>query len=90
MELIEVIEDIADCLTLIDSSRIPFRSFKPGVGPYGEPQLLKSIATNLNGLPKYADRVRTQRTPDLLIPHQWAIEFKIARPYGDNGKEAEN
>jgi hypothetical protein len=26
----------------------------------------------------------------LLIPNEWAIEVKIARPYGDNGKEAEN
>jgi hypothetical protein len=26
----------------------------------------------------------------LLIPNEWAIEVKIARPFGDNGKEAEN
>jgi len=26
----------------------------------------------------------------LSIPNEWAIEVKIARPYGDNGKEAEN
>jgi hypothetical protein len=25
-----------------------------------------------------------------LIPHHWALEFKLARPFGDNGKEAEN
>jgi hypothetical protein len=25
-----------------------------------------------------------------LIPGEWALEFKIARPFGDNGKEAEN
>jgi hypothetical protein len=31
---------------------------------------------------------RTKRHPDLLIPDKWAIEVKIARPYGDNGKEA--
>lgn len=48
------------------------------------------IATYLNGLPEYRGAVRTKRTPDLLIPNEWAIEFKIARPYGDNGKEAEN
>src|SRR5215467_14114557 len=44
----------------------------------------------MNELPKYHGAVRTKRTPDMLIPNQWAIEFKIARPYGDNGKEAEN
>jgi len=59
-------------------------------GPYGEPQLLKYIASNLNRLPNYKGLVQTRRTPDLFIPQQWVIEFKIARPYGDNGKEAGN
>lgn len=73
-----------------DRSGQPFRAFKPGVGPYGEPQLVVRIATYLNELPKYGSAVRTKRTPDLLIPNEWAIEFKITRPFGDNGKEAEN
>lgn len=30
------------------------------------------------------------RTPDLLIARSWAVEIKIARPFGDNGKLAEN
>jgi hypothetical protein len=34
--------------------------------------------------------VKTKRTPDLLIAGQWAVEVKIARPFGDNGNEAEN
>jgi hypothetical protein len=86
----EVVEDIADGLARIDSSRVPFRAFQPGVGPYGEPQLVKLIASYLNELPRYDKSVRTKRTPDLLIPNRWAMEFKIARPYGDNGREAEN
>ncbi len=32
----------------------------------------------------------TQRTPDLGISKDWALEFKIVRPFGDNGKEAED
>jgi hypothetical protein len=32
----------------------------------------------------------TKRVPDLLIEDLWALEFKIVRPFGDNGKEAEN
>ncbi len=90
MNLIEVISDITDVLVAIDASRIPFKNFKPGVGPYGEPQLLKHIAQRLNSLPKYEGSVITQRTPDLLIRQNWAIEFKIARPFGDNGSQAEN
>lgn len=81
--------DIADAVASVDASRVPHRSFQAGAGPYGEPQLVKLIAVCLNALPKYHG-VRTKRTPDLLIPKQWAVEFKIARPFGDNGKEAEN
>jgi hypothetical protein len=90
LELAEIVKDVADCLVAIDASKIPFRSFQAGVGHCGEPQLLKAIASHLNRLTKYDSHVQTKRTPDLLIPQQWAIEFKIARPYGDNGKEAEN
>jgi hypothetical protein len=64
--------------------------FQPGIGPFGEPQLVKRIAEELNRLPRYGGAVRTKRTPDLLIPNRWALEIKIARPFGDNAKEAEN
>jgi hypothetical protein len=90
MNLEETIDDIADGLAKIDSRRVPFRTFQPGVGPYGEPQLVKLLAEYLNQLSKYRGAVRTKRTPDLLIPNEWAMEFKIARPFGDNGLEAEN
>jgi hypothetical protein len=90
MELDEVVSDIADALVRVDASRECFRTFQPGVGPYGEPQLVKLIALHLNEFPKYHDAVRIKRSPDLLIGNEWAIEFKITRPYGDNGKEAEN
>lgn len=90
MELSEVATDVADAVIHIDQSRRPFRAFQPGVGPYGEPQLVKLIAVKLNELPKYGGHLKTKRNPDLLFPGEWAIEFKIARPFGDNGKEAEN
>ena len=90
MELQEVAADVMNALLAVDSSRRPFKQFQPRVGPYGEPQLLKLIAGHLNTLAKYGNRVVTKRTPDLLIPNEWALEFKITRPFGDNGKEAEN
>ena len=90
MNLEEVVDDNLDALVSVDASRVPFKEFQPGEGPYGEPQLLKLIADYLNRLPNYPNRVITKRTPDLLIPNEWAIEFKITRPFGDNGKEAEN
>jgi hypothetical protein len=90
ISLTELLTDIADILVLVDTRGEPFRTYSPGVGPYGEPQLVKLLCAGLNDLGKYEGRARTRRTPDLLIPGEWAIEFKITRPYGDNGKEAES
>lgn len=30
------------------------------------------------------------RSPDLMLAGHWALEIKFARPFGDNGKLAEN
>lgn len=90
MELEEILADIKEAIVAIDGSAQPFRAFQPGVGPYGEPQLVKLVANELNKSAKYRNSARTMRTPDLLIPNEWALEIKIARPFGDNGKEAEN
>jgi len=89
MELEEIVADIAESIVRVDSSREPFRAFQPGVGPYGEPQLVRLIVRYLNEIPKYRAAC-TKRTPDLLMPDKWAIEVKIARPFGDNGGEAED
>jgi hypothetical protein len=90
MELKQVISDIVEALVSVDTCGVAFKQFQPGVGPYGEPQLLRALAKYLNTIPLYASGVRTKRTPDLLISKHWALEFKLARPFGDNGKEAEN
>ncbi len=90
MQLGSLVGDILKALVAVDASQVPFKAFQPGVGPYGEPQLLKLIAHHLNRLPRYDGQVVTRRLPDLLIPRYWMVEFKIARPFGDNGKEAEN
>lgn len=90
MELQQVAADIAAGLVAIDRSRVPFKQFQPGVGPYGEPQLVRSHATHLNALDAYLGLVATKRVPDLLIRGYWALEFKIARPFGDNAQLAEN
>jgi len=90
ISLEKLVSKIADALVAIDQSRVPFRRFKPGVGPYGEPQLLKEIARILDSREGMKGLVSTKRTPDLLIKDSWALEFKIARPFGDNGVQAEN
>jgi len=90
MELEQVVVDVASALVAVDSCGVPFKQFRNGVGPYGEPQLLGAVARHLRTLPFYGESVKTKRTPDLLIPDHWALEFKIARPFGDNGREAED
>ena len=90
ISLKEIVDHIADAVVSIDASEPPFKGFQSGVGPYGEPQLVKLIAAHLNRSPKYHGSAATRRSPDLLVPGEWAIEFKIVRPFGDNGKEAEN
>jgi hypothetical protein len=32
----------------------------------------------------------SRRQCDLVIPGEWAVEFKLLRPFGDNGAEAEH
>ncbi|KAA3642285.1 MAG: hypothetical protein DWQ07_24945 [Chloroflexi bacterium] len=86
-----LVKDIGKALKHVDDSRESFKSFHPGVGPYGEPQLVKKIATFLNETnPILYINAQTKRIPDLWIPDKWAIEIKIVRPFGDNGKEAEH
>ncbi len=87
----QLIDDIAAAIRAVDQSRTPFKEFQPGVGPYDEPQLVKLVAKHL--LENCGDRypgTKTCRVPDVLIPRLWALEFKIVRPFGDNGKEAEH
>jgi hypothetical protein len=90
MDLEQVVDDIAAAAVAVDGCGVAFKHFQLGVGPYGEPQLLAAVAKHLNTLPEYGGAARTKRTPDLLISRAWALEFKLARPFGDNGNEAEN
>lgn len=83
----EIVRTIADVLKQFDSEQPVHKSFHPGIGPFGEPQMVGEIAKRLSG---QGISARTRRTPDLDLEHEWAVEFKIVRPFGDNGKEAEN
>lgn len=87
MDLPEVVKTIANALKKIDTERPIFKNYAPGIGPFGEPQIVKRIAKLL-----IEENIKciTKRHPDLEIRDEWAIEFKIVRPFGDNGKEAEN
>jgi hypothetical protein len=51
MELEQVVNDLCTALVMVDQCGVPFKQFQPGVGPYGEPQLLAEVAQYLNNLP---------------------------------------
>jgi hypothetical protein len=87
MEYAEIVKIIADTLKEFDLESPVHKLFRPGIGPFGEPQIVRVIANRLSG--KGISAI-TKRTPDLVLQHLWAMEFKIVRPFGDNGREAEN
>lgn len=87
MLYIEIVRVVADSLKEFDSVNPVHKSFSPGIGPFGEPQLVGEIARRLSNIGVSA---RTRRTPDLEVLNEWAIECKIVRPFGDNGREAES
>jgi hypothetical protein len=91
ISLSQFVDDFADALQTADASGAAHKAFRPGIGPFGESDAVKAALAVLKT--KHADRyanAATKRQPDLLIPGEWQIELKIVRPYGDNGKEAEN
>ncbi|MBM3948303.1 MAG: hypothetical protein FJ312_03495 [SAR202 cluster bacterium] len=83
----ELVKAIADVLKDFDAEGPIHKNFKPGIGPFGEPQILREIARRLSSRGVSA---QTKRTPDMDVQGDWALEFKIVRPFGDNGREAEN
>ncbi len=87
MQYSDIVRMVADILKQFDTERPVHKAFQPGIGPFGEPQIVSLVAQRMfaRGVPAW-----TRKTPDLDIQHEWAIEFKIVRPFGDNGREAEN
>jgi hypothetical protein len=86
-----LIKDFADALARVDSTRRAHKTFRPGIGPFGESDATKlALEVLRDSAPEVYGAAVTKRQPDVLIPDHWQIEIKVVRPYGDNGKEAEN
>jgi hypothetical protein len=97
-ELAALVNDLSSSLARIDF-RGPVglaQRFLPGIGPLTEVELTNALMTELlttcsslyhgcgeKGYP--GSRAKC----DIVIPGRWAIEIKLARPFGNNGKEAE-
>jgi len=98
MDLASIVTDLAAALKSIDAlgPTEPNKSFRPGIGPLTEATLV-SLFTEALKVAKPTEYAGagprgypgSRNECDLVIPDKWAIEVKLARPFGDNGKPAE-
>lgn len=91
LALTDLVTDLADALAAVDATRAVHKAFQPGIGPFGEADAVRAALVWLRDSKASAYRaVQTKRLPDLLVPGEWAVELKVVRPFGDNGKPAEH
>ncbi len=102
MDLATIVDDFATAMKAADARRPQAsnqrsgRAYQPGIGPHPEDDAVGLTVAELKAL--YPDRYRVLRTRvpypgsrqkcDLVvgIAPEWAIEIKMARFSGDNGK----
>ena len=101
MELAIIVNAVADTLKRWDSEApVDQQKFRPGIGPFREAQLVRELSRRISntGICGRTVNVQTHGTPDMSLTvvmddspqERWAMEVKIVRPFGDNGKIAEN
>jgi hypothetical protein len=102
LSLGDIVDDFAEAFKAVDETRPQgasrTRTYRPGIGTLTEAdavnralQYLKESTRStyyLDASPKRYPSSRQQC--DLVILGEWAIEFKLLRPFGDNGAEAEH
>jgi len=100
VELEEVVEQFANAMTLADARRPAAvsprsgRVYQPGIGPHPEDRAVDLVMLELaTTCPSWHSRLRvcypdSKQTCDWLLGTrtEWAIEIKMSRPNGDNGK----
>jgi hypothetical protein len=87
----ELVDDFADALAAIDGERRVHKEFQPGIGPFGEAEAVRLVLHWLKRRQPFRyNKAVIKRLPDLLLPGEWAVELKVIRPFGDNGKPAEH
>jgi hypothetical protein len=95
--LADMVTHYAEALKAVDTAGIAHSRYKPGIGPFSEPSGLDLALKHLKvAYPLVYHSAGPMAYPgsakkcDLVLPGEWAIEFKLVRPYGDNGEEAEH
>jgi hypothetical protein len=98
----DIVSDFADAFKAVDETRPQgasrTRTYRPGIGPLTEADAVNRALQHLKEGTRYSYYVdaspkrypNSRQLCDLVIPGEWAIEFKLLRPFGDNGAEAEH
>lgn len=97
IELSEIVEHYTWAFQKVDAQRPVYANYQPGLGPFGEPHALKRALRHLQAVyPHIYSEAGPRAYPgastqcDLVLPGAWAIEWKLIRPFGDNGRPAEH
>lgn len=100
LNLSTIVNDLAVAFKAIDGMRPQgqsrIRIYQPGIGPLGEDEAVARALHFLQASVTAYEQAAPRKYPgsrqkcDLVIPGEWAIEFKLIRPYGDNGIESEH
>lgn len=97
----EVVHDFATAFKAVDASapigRSKTREYRPGIGPLTETEAIRLATEWLRrAKPEIYSLAGPKPYPisrqlcDVVVPGKWALEFKLIRPFGDNGAEAEH
>jgi hypothetical protein len=98
----DIVGDFAEAFKAVDETRPQgasrTRTYRPGIGPLTVADAVNRALQHLkegtrstyyvDASPKRYPNSRQQC--DLVIPGEWAMEFKLLRPFGDHGAEAEH
>ncbi len=97
LSLNDIVNDFAIAFKAVDATGPVEKKFKKGIGPFEEENAVQIALDYLKQIKNsdYKDALQNKRYPntgeacDLVIPDKWAIEFKLARPFGNNGEVSE-
>jgi hypothetical protein len=87
----QIVNHFAEALAEVDRLGLQNKNYLAGIGPFGEVVAVRETLKYLKAAyPSIYRTAVTKRCPDLLIPNEWALEFKIIRPFGNDNKLAEH
>jgi len=97
ISLSQFVNHFARALKLVDEQEPQHRNYQPGIGPHTESKTIDLVVEELkDSQPEVYSGAGEKTFPssrkrcDLVIPGNWAVELKLARPFGDNGRESQH